>query len=111
MKVKPLLPDSEQNGDDLHSGSRHGAVGGFPIKMSPHTPGLPVTHDQDALSQAEHLEGVGLTFNHGVEPDPRAAEYSEGNQNGPTANSVVHYVVVGHHADRIGAAFAGDGQP
>ena len=79
--------------------------------MGPDATCLPVGHDHDAVTEAELLERIGLAVNDGVEPDPGAAAYSEGDENGRATDDVVCYVMKGHHVDRIGAALSIDGQP
>ena len=79
--------------------------------MGPDAICLPVGHDHDAVAETELLERVGLAVNDGIEPDPGAAAYSEGDENRQTADDIVCYVVKGHHVYWIGAAFSVDGQP
>ncbi len=79
--------------------------------MGPDSICLPVGHDHDAVAETELLERIGLAVDDGVEPDPGATAYSERDKNWLAANDVVRYMMKGHHAYRIGAAFSVDGQP
>ena len=73
--------------------------------MGPYAAGLPVYHNQDRLLQPKDLERKRSALNHGVEPDPRAALDSIGDQQGPTSNVVVDNVMIGEHSDWISAGF------
>ena len=51
--------------------------------------------------QAKNLKGEALTIQHGVEPDPRSALDSEGDQKGLPGNSIIHDMMEPEHAQWI----------
>jgi hypothetical protein len=79
--------------------------------MGPHAIRLSVRHHHDAVAKTELLERVGLAVDDGVEPDPGAAAYSEGDEHRLAAKDIVGHVVKRHHLERVGTALTADGQP
>ena len=103
MSRLPLAPGHQRYGNHCHAAPFKRALDGLPIQVCPHGLGLSVNHGENVPQQPEDLEGEGLAVYHGVEPDPRAALDSEGDEYWPAGDGVVDDVVEPEHAGRVGA--------
>ena len=69
--------------------------------MCPNRASFSINHGEDFLEETKNFKGMALAIHHGVEPDPRAALDSEGDQKGRLSDSVIHNMMEPQHAHRV----------
>ena len=105
MRGFPIPPSHVKHWDHRHSLTLEISSSSLTVQVIPNRAGLAIDHGQHVIQQAEHFEREETATYEGIEPDPRAALDSIGNEEWSATYGVVDNMMISQHLNGVCAGF------